>query len=285
MWAFVGNTRLVPESMLANLVARDDLGSDSYWRAVDSASGEDVQAVAELCKSPDARIRCGAVSTLALAVDSPSSKWLPVVLDATDDPAASVREVACFVLGEQWRDLDNPALRAALGACLSDDDPATRAEAMLGLAYRHDADVVEHVRVELNRPVGQVPVKAVIAAGVVGDPDLHPLVVRHVTSWKDSESRRTADAVRRLTDPAGPGEDLLDGMATLYRRRAHGQPDGPALLWWHRTLSLLEIAPARAGEFLDAIGQRLTDDPDALRELRQNSVLAVDAKLMASSTD
>ena len=57
-------------------------------------------------------------------------------------------------------------------------------------------------------------------------PQLHDLALRHQSGWNEADTR-TADAVRRLTDPSGPGDDLLESVAELSRRRAHGQPDGP----------------------------------------------------------
>ena len=48
-----------------------------------------------------------------------------------------------------------------------------------------------------------------------------------MNGW-DGEAAETMDAVRRLTDPAGPGVDLFRGDANLYIRRAHGRPDNQA---------------------------------------------------------
>ncbi|KAB2813226.1 hypothetical protein F9L07_16280 [Pimelobacter simplex] len=50
---------------------------------------------------------------------------------------------------------------------------------------------------------------------------------------------------------------MLDGVARLYRRRAHGLPDGDALASWHLMEAMLEIAPHRAPEFLGAVLERL----------------------------
>lgn len=61
-------------------------------------------------------------------------------------------------------------------------------------------------------------------------------------------------------DTPGPGDDVLDGVARLYRRRAHGLPDGDALASWHLMEAMLEIAPHRAPELLGAVLERLADD-------------------------
>jgi hypothetical protein len=113
------------------------------------------------------------------------------------------------------------------------------------------------------------------AAAVLGDPDLHALVLAHQTGWDDEEGALNAMAARRLTDPRGPGDDLFDGVAELARRRARGEPDGDALALWHLMDTVLERAPHRAGEFLDEVVARLGDDAAAVREIRERSALAV----------
>ncbi|TQK68448.1 hypothetical protein [Nocardioides sp. SLBN-35] len=59
-----------------------------------------------------------------------------------------------------------------------------------------------------------------------------------------------ADAAGRLTDPAGPGLDVLDGVARLYRRRVNGHPDGDALAAWDVMNAILDIAPHRAPQWV-----------------------------------
>jgi hypothetical protein len=67
---------------------------------------------------------------------------------------------------------------------------------------------------------------------------------------------------------------VLDGVARMYRRRAHGRPDGDAFAWWRLMHDMLDIAPHRAPQFLDAVLERLADDEAAQRELRERSALA-----------
>lgn len=113
-----------------------------------------------------------------------------------------------------------------------------------------------------------------IAAGALSEPLLHELVQRHRFGWDSPDGSRTAEVVSRLTDPAGPGEDVLHGVADLCRRRAHGRPGGEALTSWHLMDETLVIAPHRAPQFLNAVLDRLTDDEAAQREAREGSVLA-----------
>jgi hypothetical protein len=86
--------------------------------------------------------------------------------------------------------------------------------------------------------------------------------------------QRTTAAVRRLCDPTGPGEDLVAGVAELYRRRAYGRPDGDALRWWQLMDEMIDLAGFRARDFAAAVAGRLADDTTALHELRTNSGLA-----------
>lgn len=78
----------------------------------------------------------------------------------------------------------------------------------------------------------------------------------------------------RLTDPAGPGDDVIDGVAELCRHRAHGEPEGDALTAWHLMAEMFDIAPHNAGRYLEAVLSRLVDDEAALQEVREYSALA-----------
>ncbi|MBD5785487.1 HEAT repeat domain-containing protein [Cellulosimicrobium terreum] len=204
----------------------------------------------------------------------PTSEMVDAAVRLTTDPVTRVRDYACFVLGSQFREVDTPGLRDALAARLDDADRATRCEALVGLAYRCDPRALPRVRKALTRRSGDVWQLELVAAGALGDPSLHPLVAPHRTGWDDEVADGQADAAYRLTDPDGPGGDLLDGVADLSRRRGHGVPDGDALDSWRLMVVLLDIAPYRAPELLDAVAARLVGDEPALRELRESSVLA-----------
>ncbi|MFJ9313567.1 hypothetical protein ACIRN4_05185 [Pimelobacter simplex] len=137
-----------------------------------------------------------------------------------------MRGYPCFVLGQQWQEVDTSELREALAARLDDIDRDARSEALLGLAYRRDPRALPRVRDALSRPRGYLWRLEMVAAAALGDPQLHDLVLRHRDGWESEADARDADVACRLTDPARPGDDVLDGVARLYRRRAHGLPDG-----------------------------------------------------------
>jgi hypothetical protein len=224
----------------------------------------------------DSEVRSAVVITLPLLLhgDAPTAELVDAAVALTADSDKRVRDYACFTLAEQWREVDTPSVREALAARLDDIDREARCEALVGLAYRHDPRALPRVRSALSRPSGDLWRLEMVAAGALSDPRLHGLVLRHQSGWGDEEASRTADVVRRLTDPAGVGDDVLDGVAELYRRRAHGLPDRDLLWAWELMAEMVDIAPHRASAFLDDEIARLGGDDAAVEELRNRSALA-----------
>ncbi|HEY3547834.1 MAG TPA: HEAT repeat domain-containing protein [Propionicimonas sp.] len=261
----------VADLLLAGMADTDDFGM-----AVDAADAQDVAAMLALADHPDSDVRRVVASTLPLLThgDPPTPEMVTVAARLTLDSDIGVRDWACFALAQQWRDVDTPDLRETLAARLDDIDRDARSEALVGLAFRQDPRALPRVREALSRPSGNVWRLEMVAAGALSDPALHELVGRHQEGWSNEIGVSTAHAVRRLTDPTGPGADLLDGVAELYRRLAHGWPDGDALTAWHVMDEMIDIAPHRAGEFLDAVLARLTGDPAAERQVLERSALA-----------
>jgi hypothetical protein len=258
---------------MAALLLAGDWSSSSFYKAVDVADAADVAAVLALAAHGDPGVRGAVALTLPLLThgDVPTAEMVEAAVALSADPDKRVRDYSCFALAEQWREVDTPAVREALAARLDDIDREARSEALVGLAYRQDPRALPRVRAALSRPSGDVWRLEMVAAGALSDTQLHDLVLRHQAGWDDAG---TADAVRRLTDPRGPGDDVLDGVAELYRRRAHGRPDGDALSAWQLLADMLDIAPHRAGEFFGEVLARLDGDDAALREVRTSSTLA-----------
>lgn len=261
----------VAELLLAGEVEGAELDA-----AVDAAGASDVAAVLLLADHADVNVRRAVALVLPLLThgDPPTEPMIEVAIRLTRDADLRVRDHATLALGQQWREIDTPELREALAARLDDIDRGTRSEALVGLAYRRDARVLPRVREALARPSGDVWRLEIVAAGALGDPRLHELVRRHRHGWTEERDARDADAASRLTDPAGPGVDVLEGVARLYRRRAHGLPDGDALAAWQVMDAMLDIAPHRAPQLLSAVLERLAHDQAAQREVRERSALA-----------
>ncbi len=257
------------------LVVGGDTFSLEFFDALAQASPAELAAIVGLAFHDAVTVRQSAVLVLPhiLAADSASPGAIEAMMTLTRDPDTQVRDYACFGLGQQCREIDTPAIREALAARLDDTDDDTRCEALLGLAYRQDARALPRVHAALSRPDGSVWMLELRAAGALGDPQLHPLVAQHLDGWDEPETN-TIDAVYRLTDPAGIGDDVLGGVADLYRRRAHGQSEGDALRWWTLMNAMLDIAPHQAKEFLHATAVLLSDDPIAYRKLLEESALA-----------
>ncbi|WP_251153392.1 HEAT repeat domain-containing protein [Cellulosimicrobium sp. Marseille-Q4280] len=244
--------------------------------AVEAAGPEVVVGMLALASHEDPDVRVRAVATLPILChgDPPTPEMVAVAVRLTTDPATTVRDWATFVLAQQFREVGTPELRDALAARFDDVDRETRQEALVGLAYRRDPRALPRVRAALTRRSGDVWQLEIVAAGAIGDPELHPLVMTHRSGWDDPAAALQADAACRLTDSRGPGDDLLDGVADLYRRRASGMRDGDGIRAWSLMDVLLDVAPHRAPELYDAVAARLAGDEPALAELRQASALA-----------
>lgn len=247
-------------------------GPQDALRAVEAAGPADVALVVGLLAHPSARVRSAAVMQLPLLVGHPVPPGVvAAVVALTSDEDPRVRDHACFVLGQQWREVDTPAVREGLAARLDDADQDARDEALLGLAHRQDERALPRVRAALTRPDGSVWLLELLAAGALGDPSLHALVLGHLEGW-DEDAAAQLDAVRRLTDPAGPGDDVLDGVAELSRRRAHGRPDGAALAAWTTMAAMLDLAPGRAPALHEQVLARLVEDPAATADARAGAL-------------
>jgi HEAT repeats len=260
---------------LADLLIAGEGGGPAFDAAVDAADETDIAAALKLATHADRDVRLAVTQSLPMLThgDDPTPGIVNTAIELSRDQENSVRDLACLALGSQWRTVDTVGLRDALTARLDDSDPDTRCEALVGLAYRRDPRALPAVRAALSRPNGELWHLELLAAGALSDPGLHELVLQHQTGWEDDHAA-TADLVRRLTDPAGPGDDVLDGVAELYRRRANGRADDDAIDAWRTLDRMIDIAPHRAAEFMEAAASRLAGDEAAERELRTNSAMA-----------
>lgn len=148
---------------------------------------------------PDPRVRgCVARQLPGMyAGDDPAADAINALIGLSRDPQPYVRDWATMALGTQC-DVDTPAVREALHARLRDHETtdedeqdhgtiATSAEALLGLARRHDPTVFDLLKglleVEDVADVGNLTVEA---AGEYGDRRLLPALIKlRDDGWAD----------------------------------------------------------------------------------------------------
>jgi hypothetical protein len=265
----------MPAMGLVEMFVTGDTRGARFDAACEQATADELAAVLALLAHPSAEVRWNLAANLAFLScgDDPTAEMIQVGIALSRDADTRVRDWACMCLAQHWREIDTVGLRTALADRLDDPDRDTRCEALVGLAYRGDPRALPRVRAALSRPDGDLYRLELVAAGALGDPTLHDLLFRHQDGW-DEETTRVAAAALRVTDPAGPDDDVLNGVAELYRRRAHNRPDGDAILAWQILGEMLDLVPDRAQAYFDAVERRLGDDDLAVHELRDNSALA-----------
>ena len=265
---------------LAALAGDPTSEPDDLAAAIDGAAGESsaYATVLGLVDHDAAAVRTAVARSLphlaAMEANQPFVAFaVEALISLSADPDDDVRNWACFGLGTQLDDVDAPVVREALAARLTDRHGDARREAIMGLARRRDPRVLRAVRAALASD--DVWLVEVEAAAALGDPALHDLVRRHLHRW-DGAAARTVAAAVRLTDPAGVGDDLVDGLATWYRNGGPYAIDADPS-WWRVALDLLELAEHRAAEIAAAVDDRLAGDAIA-RGTLYDSALATMAR-------
>lgn len=142
-----------------------------------------VPALLPLTAHPDAHVRFGVVMGLSGHRDA---QTLQALIHLSRDPDEIVREWATFTLGSQAREVDTPELREALMDRISETHPKIRGEALLGLALRKDARVLEPLRRVLAEGP-EVTTLEVEAAQALEDVSLLPLLVQHREACDDED--------------------------------------------------------------------------------------------------
>ncbi|MGL5363423.1 MAG: HEAT repeat domain-containing protein [Bosea sp. (in: a-proteobacteria)] len=149
-------------------------------RAALSAAGHlnigDISLIGQYASSPESSARSGVVDAL-LCRPEPAARELLIKLSTDED--TGIRDWATFGLGSQC-EVDTPTIREALVARLDDSDADTRAEAIKGLANRHDPRVIPEILKEIERKdAGSIIFEA---AATMPDPSYLPLLEMHRNS-------------------------------------------------------------------------------------------------------
>lgn len=204
--------------LVEGLCADTDLADVSVLAAAISALGHGGQAsslpvVLGLAGHPDPNVRFAVASALPALIGSewvePDHAGVTALLALCDDPVDDVRDWATFGIGAQLK-VDGPAIRRCLRARLDDPDEGARAEALAGLARRHDRGVAAYIT---RAVTGEAVARPVVeAAGWLADPTLHaPLEKLRV--WWDLDAQLIAESSRRCAPSFVP--DLAAAVAAL----------------------------------------------------------------------
>jgi len=175
-----------------------------------------------------------------------------------DDPDPRGRAAAVMALAE-----------------LDDEPPSDLVERVILLTEDADAEVRDAACFVLGTQWDQLDSSALrdALAARLDDPHTDARCEALLGLARRGDPAALAEAVRRLTDPAGPGDDLFAGVAELYRRQSRGEADDDAPGWWRLMDRMLAIAPRRGRELFDGTERHLATDPAARRWLREHSAL------------
>lgn len=158
-----------------------------------------------------ARIREGIVFGLA-GQELPEA--IETLIRLSADPDDEVRDWATFGLGSQI-DVDTPEIREALFLRLSDEDPETRGEALVGLANRRDPRVVPAILKDWEQH-DETGILSLEAAEAMGDPVLLPQLEKFLATmeWSQADSCFKSQLERAIVacrGGGGPGHLGPDG--------------------------------------------------------------------------
>jgi HEAT repeat protein len=98
-----------------------------------------VEPLSRLRNHPDVEVRLSVTMSLGVLEDD---RAIDTLIELTEDEDEDVRDWATFGLGTQT-DRDTPAIRAALLRRIHDTDPTVIGEALVGLARRKDARILD----------------------------------------------------------------------------------------------------------------------------------------------
>lgn len=155
---------------------------------------DDLTPIISLADYNDSRVRRAVAEALG---GREGDDAIDTLIQLSKDDAAIVRDWATFSLGTQC-DADSTQIRQALLDRMNDPDDDTRAEALFGLARRHDRRVLVPLLDELKS--GNVGSLVVEAAGELAAPELLE-VLKELRSWWDVSVPLLEEAIQKCIGP------------------------------------------------------------------------------------
>lgn len=155
-------------------ILRDEQDADVIWAVAHALGYQSGDRAAEMLiplaahGDSDVRFKVAMGLPAAFDEDNPDDGIIGALILLSRDDDEDVRDWATFGLGTALASVDTPELRIALWARAEDEHSDTRNEALAGLAFRYDADVVPRLVLELESE--DPDPNAVQAASILGDP-------------------------------------------------------------------------------------------------------------------
>ena len=209
-------------------ILRDEQNADVAWAVAHALGYQTGDRAAEMLiplathEDSDVRFKVAMGLPAAFDEDNPDDSIITALIGMTSDEDEDVRDWATFGLGTVLASVDTAELRAALWARAEDEHSDTRNEALAGLAYRYDADVVPRLVLELEAE--DPDPNAVQAASILGDP-------------------RALAALRRLDDRGGGGDADLQRAIERCEPALGAERDAAEQALLHRLLTEAENSP------------------------------------------
>lgn len=210
-------------------ILRDESDADVVWavaHALGYHSGERAAGMLiPLAAHEDSDVRFKVAMGLpgAFDEDNPDDAIIGALVALTRDEDEDVRDWATFGLGTVLASVDTPELREALWERSRDEHSDTRNEALAGLAYRYDSDVVPLLVAELE--ADDADPNAIHSASILGDPRALP-ALRRLDALDDAES--DADLLRAM-ERCEPGltEERRAAERAILERLLQEADDNP----------------------------------------------------------
>lgn len=159
--------------LLSLLLDADDVVvSAAAFALARHGSPRSVEPLARLASHPDPEVRCGVAYALGNVTEHPLA--MRTLIDMSTDCHGPVRSTATFALA--LADYADREVTNALRQRVRDEDPEVRGDALLGLAYRKEPDVVDLLERELSGE--QFDDGAVKAAEAASDLRLLPILLK-----------------------------------------------------------------------------------------------------------